>query len=169
MKIEIGGGLTPRGDGWLNVDRRPQADCVVDLEDGHLPFPDASVDAVYSAHTFEHVTNLIGLLREIGRVCKSGAQVEIRVPHWLSSMAMCHDHKQVIPPEQIEHWCETAIPYWWGDCPRRLRLAGTETIRSGAFDEAQRCFQWLSPDQIMRFVPGAAHEIRYSFIVVPNV
>jgi SAM-dependent methyltransferase len=168
VKVEIGGGLSPKGPPWINVDRCPTADRVVDLEAGKLPFDDASVDAVYSAHCFEHIVNLIGLLREVGRVCKSGALVEIRVPHYLSAMAMCHDHKQVIPPEQIEHWCETAIPYWWGDCPRRLRLVGTETIRGGAFDAAQRCFQWLTPEELMRFCPGAAHEIRYSFVVIPN-
>lgn len=170
VRVELGGGKHPRGAGWINVDREPTADQVVDFEEPgfRLPFADASIDELYSSHCLEHVKNLIELLREIGRVCRVGAHVEIRVPHWLSPMALCHGHIQVIPPEQVEHWCETAIPYWWGDCPRRLAHLGSEAIPAGGFDGARAAFPGMSDEQLLRFVPGAAHEMRYRFLIVDN-
>lgn len=173
MMIELGGGNNPRGGDWLNIDRHagPGVDIVCDFErlgqDSKLPLPDAQVIGVYSAHCLEHVRNLKGLLRELMRVCKIGAEVEVRVPAPFSAMALCHDHVQVIPDEQIEHWCRTAIPYWFAGCPRRLSYVRTERVPGGAFAEAKQIFPHLSDDQLMRFIPNACHEHAYYLVVVP--
>lgn len=42
------------------------------IEDGRLPFPDASVDAVFSTDTFEHVMDLDQAFAEIYRVLRPG-------------------------------------------------------------------------------------------------
>lgn len=168
LKVELGGGKTPRGGEWINVDRDdgPTVQHVVDFEIQPLPFADATVGELYSAHTLEHVRNLVVLMREIVRVCKLGAHVEIRVPAPFSSMSMCHDHKQVIPDEQVEHWCNTAVEYWFGGCERRLRHLKTTRIPGGSFEEAKKLFPHMSDDQLMRFIPNACHELQYSFEVV---
>ena len=70
MKLEIGGGNTPRGEGFVNLDCLPCADIAIDLEKDPLPFADDSVDEVYSAHCLEHVNNAVGVLAEVLRVCK---------------------------------------------------------------------------------------------------
>ena len=44
MKLEIGGGNTPRGEGFVNLDCLPCADIAIDLEKDPLPFADDSVD-----------------------------------------------------------------------------------------------------------------------------
>lgn len=168
LKVELGGGLFPRGGGWVNADREPGADVVLDFERDRLPWPDASVSHLYSSHTFEHVVDLKHLLREVARVCRVGAAVEIRVPHWLSEMANCHGHVQTIGEEQVRHWCETAVDYWFGGSPRRLRHLRTERVPSAHFAEAERLFPHLSPDQTLRFVPNACHELRFTFDVIPN-
>lgn len=36
------------------------------------------------SHVIEHVANLVGLMEEVYRVCKSGAVVEIVVPYYTS-------------------------------------------------------------------------------------
>lgn len=167
LRVEIGGGLKPL-TGWLNVDRCPTADYQVDFETQRLPFDGESVAEVYSSHCFEHVHNLRGLLQEIARVCMVGARVEIRVPHWLSPMALCHGHVQVIPPEQVDHWCRSAIPYWWTGSSRRFRHVRTEQVPSGDFAEAKRLHPHWTDEQIMRYVPGAAHECRFHFEVIDN-
>ncbi len=166
LAVDLGGGSLPK-PGYANVDRCETADIQVDFETEHLPFEDASVDALYSSHMIEHVRNLVPLMREIVRICKAGAPVEIRVPHWGSSMAMCHDHKQTIAEEQIDHWCRSAIPYWFGGCERRLRHDSTEYVPSGRFEEAKSLFPHLTREQVMRFIPDTCHEIRYKFTVIP--
>lgn len=175
LRVELGGGKNPR-PGFVNVDKCEGADHHVDFEGLRradaddrrdvLPFADDSVDEVYSAHCFEHVGNLHGLLHEIVRVCKVGARVEVRVPHYLSPMAVCHDHKQVIPPEQVDHWCRSATGYWWEGCTKRLRHLHTEAVPGGGYGEAARAFPGLTHDQLLKFVPGAAHELRYFFDVI---
>ena len=164
LKVEIGGGEHPRGEGFIDVDRSTG----IDLETDRLPFEDDAVAEVYSAHTFEHIKNLHHLLHEVVRICKVGARVEIRVPHWLSPMALCHDHKQVIPPEQVEHWTKTALDYWWRGCTKRLQHIRTEQVPSGRIAEARRLFPGWTDEQLMSWVPGAAHEVRYTLRVVPH-
>lgn len=176
LNVELGGGQKPRGSGFLNVDKNPGpgVDHVCNFEELHpagttrLPFDDNSVGAVYSSHCFEHVRNLIGLLREVARICKVGARVEIVVPHWLHPMAMCHDHKQVIPPEQVRHWTEAALDYWWADSPKRLYHVTTEQLASERLAEIRSWFPHLNDGQIMSTFPGAANEMRYIMEVGPR-
>jgi SAM-dependent methyltransferase len=174
MLVELGGGRKPRGNNWINVDAEagPGVDIVLDFERLSpkylLPFPDAKVDSVYTSHCLEHVRNLGNLMREIVRICKIGADVEIRVPSPLSGMALCHGHVQVLPDEQIDHWCNTATQFWFGSCERRLKHVRTERVPGGAFTEAKRLFPHLSNDQVMRFIPGACHEHVYYLEVILN-
>lgn len=171
MKVELGGGQHPKGGEWINVDKDyGQGEYKIDFDAYPLclPFSDATVDAIYSSHCLEHVRELWKLMREIVRICKSGASVEIRVPAPFSSMAVCYGHVHVIPDEQVEHWCKTAIDYWFKDSPRRLKHLGTKRIPGSSFTEASLIFPTLSSDQIMRFIPGTCHEHQYLFEVIPN-
>ena len=59
-------------------------DHVLDITKDHWPVADNSVDKIYSSHFFEHFDHghkLHFVLREIGRVCKEGATIEIWTPH----------------------------------------------------------------------------------------
>ncbi len=83
MKINIGGGLK-RIDGFLNVDHDEMTnpDYVVDLESGKLPFDDNSIEEIRAHHILEHIgEGFLGLMKELYRVCKSGAIIDIAVPH----------------------------------------------------------------------------------------
>ena len=74
-----------RKDHYAGVDRNLRADAnlVADLECS-LPFCDASFDAVWLSHVFEHIEDTVGLLEEIWRVSKPGKMVEIAGPHFSS-------------------------------------------------------------------------------------
>jgi SAM-dependent methyltransferase len=86
MKLNLGCG-SDRRPGWVNVDKHPAAgpDQVVDLERLPWPWPDDSADAVLLRHVLEHLGRetevFLGLIRELWRVCRPGATVEIVVPH----------------------------------------------------------------------------------------
>lgn len=47
-----------------------------------LPFKSNSFDGAYLSHVLEHVKEPVLLLEEIRRICKKGALVVIRVPHY---------------------------------------------------------------------------------------
>lgn len=167
LRIELGGGPNPRGQGFLNVDRHAPADIVCDLN-GPWPFADASVAEVYSSHCLEHVENLPNVLRELVRVCRVGAKIEIRVPHPNNPMAMCWDHHHVISDDQVRHWVRDFPRVHFAGCARRLLLLDTRRIPTSHFQEARPLFPHLTEDQVFRFVAGTCHESRYTFEVVPN-
>jgi hypothetical protein len=175
LRIELGGGRKPRRNGFINVDclDDPSVDVRVDFErigtEGvRLPFDDDAVDEVYSSHCLEHVWPYKPLLHEIVRICRVGARVEIRVPHWNHSMALCNDHKHTLSPEQVAHWCNLYIDDWWQGCLKRLRLAHTEFVPSTRFAEAKELFPQMTDEQIMRFIPDTCHENRFHFDVVKH-
>lgn len=162
LKVEIGGGSLPK-PGFINVDRCPMADRIINLESDALPFETSSVDEVYSSHCLEHIRNLIHLVSEIARICKPGARVEIRVPHWGQEMAMCFDHKQVISEDQARHFSECK-DFWCGG-HGSLRCVNTSYTPNGHFAEAKNLFPHLTDLQIYRFIQNTCHEIVFEFIV----
>lgn len=166
LKIEFGGGTKPR-DGFLNVADRQydgqRVDYLIDLEtvgrDAPLPFDTDSVSEVYSAHCFEHVSNLPGLLWEIGRACCTGAKVEIHVPHHLNPDAMCPSHKHVISENTVKGWRNLDL------CGKRIHLQSVKLLPSLLFPEAKQLHPGWTDEQIMRFVPGTAFETRFVLYV----
>lgn len=167
LRVELGGGAIPRA-GFVNVDQCESADVRLDLSRDPLPFGDDSVDEVYSSHCLEHVSPYRPLLHEIVRVCKVGAFVVIRVPSWLSSMAMCQGHAHTISENQVRHWTKDFISDWWGGCSKRLSLNHTSYSRGESFNEWRTIFPQITEEQVMRLCPGACHDITYTLQVVPN-
>lgn len=105
MKINIGAGYT-RYDGYLNCDRDVNSipDFVFDMEKDTWPFDDNSVDAVIAYHVLEHLGDgYFHALKELYRVCKDGALIDVRVPHY-THHNFFHDptHRRAITPAGIE-------------------------------------------------------------------
>jgi SAM-dependent methyltransferase len=171
LKVELGGGTRARGDGFTNVDLVPEADFKWDLSQFPYPFPDASVNELYSSHCLEHLPEPHRVLSEIARICKVGAKVEIRVPHPNNPMAMCDGHKHVISPQQIQNAdVHFRRLFWKGD--RALKLIDTELAPTEGLEQAKSELPFLKgiDDQsIMRWISGTCHESRFTFKVVPNV
>jgi predicted SAM-dependent methyltransferase len=81
VRLNLGSGFAPVA-GWINVDLLgPPVDLPWHLARG-LPFPDGSVDAVYSEHLFEHLGLEAGrrLMAESVRVLRPGGVVRVAVP-----------------------------------------------------------------------------------------
>jgi len=79
MKIDIGSGNSPK-QGFASVDKYCQADYEADFI--HLPFPDNSIQEVYTSHTLEHLgKNEVSIaLKEIYRVLEPKGIFTIIVP-----------------------------------------------------------------------------------------
>jgi len=79
--IEVGGGSRKGENGWLVLDMLAGCDLYWDLR-RRLPFPDDSVDKIYSSHFLEHLTFRQGQqhLKECLRVMKPGGTFSICVP-----------------------------------------------------------------------------------------
>lgn len=81
IDLDIGAGNTRR-QGWVTLDITDGCDLYWDLRRG-IPFPNDSVQHVYSSHLFEHMdyTAGQGLLREVRRVLAPGGEVSVCVPN----------------------------------------------------------------------------------------
>jgi predicted SAM-dependent methyltransferase len=81
-RLHLGAGPAPI-PGWLNTDVAPVSLRITYLDaTRRFPFPDASIDLVFSEHMIEHVSYDAGLhmLRECARVLRPGGRVRIATP-----------------------------------------------------------------------------------------
>lgn len=83
MKVNIGsGGVKLEGFVTCDYDPLENPDYLVNLETDPLPFEDNSVEVVVAHHILEHLgEGYFHCLKELYRVCKHGATIDIRVPH----------------------------------------------------------------------------------------
>ena len=84
LNLGCGRDLKP---GWINVDRFGtfKPDVLADLEAFPWPWPDDYADEILMSHVLEHLgvhpDTYIGVIKELWRVCRDGATVQIVVPH----------------------------------------------------------------------------------------
>jgi hypothetical protein len=83
LKLNIGAGYK-KYSGFLNVDadKNCKPDILMDFESDKIPLDDNSVEQIIAHHILEHVgLGFFHLMKEIYRVSRHGAMVDIRVPH----------------------------------------------------------------------------------------
>lgn len=83
-------------EGWVNLDRKQfgDVDVIHDLNETPWPFEDNRFKKVYASHVLEHLDSVERTIKEICRVCKRGAEVEIWSPHFTSADAYAdEDHE----------------------------------------------------------------------------
>ncbi len=123
VKIDIGCG-SHKHEGCVGIDIAPGpgVDYVLDITQDRLPFEDNSVEYVFSNHTFEHIVDPRNILREIIRVCKDGADVEIWTPYLKSNDAFVLGHTSFYNEHIWKHLCFEYDDFWFGDAPGRFEL-----------------------------------------------
>ena len=84
MKLDIGCDSNKK-EGFIGVDKfkLKGVDILADINK-RLPFKINSVDAIYCSHVLMYSKNIDFTLKEFYRVCKPGAIIEIKVPHFSS-------------------------------------------------------------------------------------
>ncbi|MBI5792155.1 MAG: hypothetical protein HZA63_11830 [Rhodocyclales bacterium] len=86
MKFNMGCGYK-KLPGYVNVDAAPACapDVVFDLECLPWPWADAVADTVLFNHSLEHMgqdpQRFLGMMQELYRICRNGAELFINVPH----------------------------------------------------------------------------------------
>jgi predicted SAM-dependent methyltransferase len=170
MKLEIGGGIFPRGEGFVSVDKLDCADVVHDLEQYPWPFEDESVAEVYSSHCFEHLTNMEKVLNEVCRITKIGASVEFRVPAAGSDLMYVWDHKHCYSVTAAAN-NEYFFPELWWHLPRRLKLLNYEyhpTFMLAEFRNEMPMFKDVPDQLVMKWFPRTCHEVRFFYKTIEN-
>ena len=82
IRLEIGSGPKKSSKGWTTIDWCGGVDLRWNLMK-KMPFPDNSVDVVYSSHVLEHFPyhSLVALLDDCFRILKPGGLMSICVPN----------------------------------------------------------------------------------------
>lgn len=82
VKLELGAGVNREIEGWIYADNNKNCDLNLDLTEP-LPFPDDSVDEIYSSHLLEHFNykQLMNLLAECRRILKPAGFISAAVPN----------------------------------------------------------------------------------------
>ena len=101
LRLNLGCGKQA-SPGWTRLDISDDpavaADIVCDIRDG-IPLPDDSVVEMRCWHILEHVLDVEPMFAEIWRVCRPGATVDVRVPHYMHHAAYdTLDHVRYFSP-----------------------------------------------------------------------
>lgn len=123
-----------------------------------LPFPDASFDAVYSSHTFEHLyrTEALALLQEVVRVLKPGGICRTLVPdlgsfikEYRGEMIVedAHNHVQDDPARRL---CQRML-IRYETAPRR---GGLYTLAAASTDLHHHKWMYDGPSLVKLMAEG---------------
>lgn len=84
IELELGCGNRKRNRQAIGIDmlNYPDVDIVGDIFEVLALFPNQSVNAVYSYHFVEHVSNVQKLLAELARIVKPKGYIEFVAPHF---------------------------------------------------------------------------------------
>lgn len=83
IKLDFGCGRTKHSGCYgVDVKKVEGVDVVADFNKPLSEFPDNCCDFIYSAHTLEHIGDILGFIEEVYRVSKPGAKLEFIVPHY---------------------------------------------------------------------------------------
>lgn len=115
-KLELGCGSNKR-EGFFGIDilAAPGVDLVLDYENNPLPFATDSIDYVYSSHSFEHITRYPEVLRELLRVCRHDATIEIWTPYGKSDDGLLFGHYTFFSETSFKHICFEYDRFYLGD------------------------------------------------------
>lgn len=118
MRLNLGCGNNQL-DGYVNVDQQAACnpDKVVDLEQFPWPFDDDSVREVVMSHVLEHLgettETYLSIIKELYRICRDGARIDIKVPHHRhDEFAIDPTHVRAILPEQFHLFSKAANQEW---------------------------------------------------------
>jgi SAM-dependent methyltransferase len=105
--LDVGCGAHKQIIEAIGVDREPGpgVDVVADLQHG-LPFDDATVDHVLAIHVLEHLTDLLGAMRELHRVLRPSGVLHVLTPDWRCVTAVADPtHCRLMDVQTFKYFC----------------------------------------------------------------
>lgn len=127
--LELGCGNRKRYPRTIGIDLvdLPCVDLVGDVCTTLAMFPKQSVNSVYAYHVLEHVDDLDGLLRQVGRVLKPGGLFDVVAPHFSNSHFYSDPtHKRFFGLYTFSYYADEEIfsrkvPHYWLTIPFVIR------------------------------------------------
>ena len=113
FKLDLGCGNSKKeGTIGIDIEKADGVDYVLDIQNQPLPFPDQSVEYIYSSHFLEHIDNPGQVFQEVSRVAKNGAELEIWTPYAWTNDAFIFGHKFYFTEELYLHLCWKYPEIW---------------------------------------------------------
>jgi ubiquinone/menaquinone biosynthesis C-methylase UbiE len=75
-----------------------------------LPLVDDSIEEVYCSHTIEHLNDVVKFLTELGRVCKEGGLIVLRMPYYSYKFALNPSHNYTFCDEWFVEIVRNSYP-----------------------------------------------------------
>jgi SAM-dependent methyltransferase len=182
MRLNIGSGYK-RIPGFINIDSdlNCKPDYIVNLEQDGLPFQDNTVDTVIAHHILEHLgQGYFHLLKELYRVCKHGAIVDIRVPHPTHEVFLNDPtHKRPITVDGLRLFSKqfNKLEIERGGSSSTLgimydvdfEIINYEFIHDSYYDEIKKTLPHHQLERLFREALNVCIEIHVQLMVVKNV
>lgn len=105
MKLDLGcGDNKKKGFTGLNFPETSETDIVHDLTEFPYPFDENQVETLYCDNVLEHFSRdeISEIMAELFRICENGAELEIRVPHYMNENAMAGNHKSYFSSQSFD-------------------------------------------------------------------
>ena len=136
FRLNLGCGSRPKR-GWINIDLGPEADYRLDVRRA-WPFPESSVDRIYSEHFFEHLEyprEVNAFLLEARRVLQPGGVLSMAVPDTAEILEayVGRDEEWFRSAREQWHpsWCDTplhSVNYHFRQCDQHKYAYDLETL-----------------------------------------
>lgn len=104
-KLVLGCG-NKKPEGWLGVDinNTEEVDVIQDLDESDWKLLDNHFEEVIAENLFEHLSNPVVFMEELSRICKDGAEIEIKGPHLSSNNWHDPTHKRLLGRKTFENF-----------------------------------------------------------------
>jgi SAM-dependent methyltransferase len=97
----------------LDISADTQADVVHDLDAFPYPLEDGAFDQVLMQDVIEHLAEPIRVMEEVVRVCRPGARIHLRTPHFSSVLAYSDPtHRHVFSADGIRTLAEPRFAHY---------------------------------------------------------
>jgi len=112
-RIDLGCGPKKK-EGCFGIDSvpNPGVDCVLNIAKDRLPFEDGTIDYIFTSHCLEHLNCSIHTFREISRVARDGAILDIWLPYLWGVDAFIPSHIAYWGEGFYEHVCLRHADVW---------------------------------------------------------
>jgi ubiquinone/menaquinone biosynthesis C-methylase UbiE len=159
MKLNLGCGKDIK-DGYINLDVRYIKGVYIlcDLNSLPYPFKNDVFDEIYCNNILEHLNDVVETMEELHRICKSGARIVIKVPHFTCQYAFADPtHKHYFTYESFDYFLsekerDTKFPHWYSDVKFRM-LRKKIIFSKGLLLPWNYVFEWLF-NEIPKYYEG---------------
>ena len=125
--IQLGCGDKPLNN-FLNIDfyNKRHADELIDLNQP-LPYQSETFDLIFSDNVFEHIQNLLQLIKECHRILKKGGHLIVKTPYFKSKHAFVDPtHTNFFTIQSMDYYVKDTYSYkeyrFFEDCFDELNI-----------------------------------------------